>query len=229
FLCCVHLLHDCTILVTKRSSTVLPIALEFFSKMLAASTNFARRCVSTSVNSIKEAKTRALLDKIIRVDHAGEFGADRIYAGQLAVLKNTSVGPMIKEMWDEEKHHRETFERLIREKRVRPTVLLPLWNIAGFALGAGTALMGKEAAMACTVAVEDVIGDHYNNQIRELMEDDPVQHKELLEIVKKFRDDEMHHHDIGLEHDAEKAPFYKALTQVIKIGCKGAVWVSERI
>ncbi|GFS03418.1 5-demethoxyubiquinone hydroxylase, mitochondrial [Elysia marginata] len=197
--------------------------------MLAASGTIGRRWISTSVNSVKKAKTRKLLDKIIRVDHAGEFGADRIYAGQLAVLKKSSVGPMIQEMWDEEKHHRETFEKLIVEKRVRPTVLLPLWNIAGFALGAGTALLGKEAAMACTVAVEDVIGDHYNNQIRELMEDDPEQHKELLEIVKKFRDDEMHHHDIGLEYDAEKAPFYNALTQVIKIGCKGAVWISERI
>ncbi|BFZ03496.1 hypothetical protein BsWGS_06535 [Bradybaena similaris] len=185
-----------------------------------------KRCLSTSV---KDARTRALLDRVIRVDHAGEFGADRIYAGQLAVLGKTSVGPLIKEMWEEEKYHRETFEKLIVENRVRPTFLLPIWNIAGFALGAGTALLGKEAAMACTVAVEDVIGDHYNNQIRELVEDNPEKHKELLEIVKKFRDDELHHHDTGLKYDAEKAPFYSALTQVIKIGCRGAIWISERV
>jgi len=170
-----------------------------------------------------------LIDKIIRVDHAGELGADRIYAGQYAVLGKTPVGPLIKEMWEEEKHHKATFDRLMAERRVRPTALLPLWNVAGFVLGASTALLGKEGAMACTVAVEDVIGDHYNSQIRELMEDDPEAHKELLKIVKQFRDDELHHHDIGLEHDAEKAPFYQALTQVIKLGCKGAVWVSEKI
>jgi len=182
-----------------------------------------------ATTSVKDKKTQALIDKIIRVDHAGELGADRIYAGQYAVLKSSSVGSLIKEMWEEEKHHKATFDRLMAERRVRPTVLLPLWNVAGFVLGAGTALMGKEAAMACTVAVEDVIGNHYNSQIRELVEDDPEKHKELLEIVKKFRDDELHHHDIGLEYDAEKAPFYKALSQVIKVGCKGAVWISEKI
>ncbi|KAI8797427.1 5-demethoxyubiquinone hydroxylase mitochondrial [Biomphalaria glabrata] len=132
-------------------------------------------------------------------------------------------------MWEEEKEHRAKFEQLMADNRVRPTALLPLWNIAGFALGAATALMGKEAAMACTVAVEDVIGDHYNSQIREIVEDDPEKHKDLLETVKKFRDEELHHHDIGLEHDAEKAPFYNVLSQAIKIGCKGAIWVSERI
>ncbi|CAL1526305.1 unnamed protein product [Lymnaea stagnalis] len=185
-----------------------------------------QRNISTS---LRDAKTRTLLDKVIRVDHAGEYGADRIYAGQLAVLGKSSVGPLIKKMWEEEKHHRETFEKLMAENRVRPTALLPFWNIAGFALGAGTALLGKEAAMACTVAVEDVIGDHYNSQIRELVEDNPEKHKALLETVKKFRDDELHHHDTGLQHDAEKAPFYNVLSQAIKIGCKGAIWVSERI
>ncbi|CAI9735006.1 5-demethoxyubiquinone hydroxylase, mitochondrial-like [Octopus vulgaris] len=103
-----------------------------------------------------------LVDRIIRVDHAGELGADRIYAGQYAVLKKTPVGSLIKEMWEEEKYHRETFEKLMVQHRARPTALLPIWNVAGFVLGAGTALMGKEAAMACTVAVEDVIGHHYN-------------------------------------------------------------------
>lgn len=177
----------------------------------------------------KDAKTKALLDRIIRIDHAGELGADRIYQGQYAVLKRTSVGPLIKEMWEEEKEHLQQFEKLMVEHRARPTVMLPLWNVAGFMLGAGSALLGKEGAMACTVAVEEVIGDHYNSQIRELMEDDPEKHKELLKIIKKFRDDELHHHDTGLEHDAEKAPFYNTLSQVIKVGCKGAIWLSEKI
>ncbi|XP_071131511.1 5-demethoxyubiquinone hydroxylase, mitochondrial-like [Mytilus edulis] len=184
------------------------------------------RCMSKMA---RQKRSRELVDKIIRVDHAGELGADRIYQGQLAILGNTSVGPVIKEMWEDEKIHLETFNKLIVQHRARPTVLLPIWNIAGFALGAGTALLGKEGAMACTVAVEAVIGDHYNSQIRDLMEDDPEKHEELLKIIKKFRDDELHHHDTGLEHDAEKAPFYKALTQVIKVGCKGAVWISEKI
>ncbi|XP_033118474.1 5-demethoxyubiquinone hydroxylase, mitochondrial-like [Anneissia japonica] len=173
--------------------------------------------------------TEQLIDRIIRVDHAGELGADRIYAGQMAVLGKTDVGPVIQEMWDQEKEHLATFEKLIPENRVRPTALLPFWNVAGFALGAGSALLGKEGAMACTVAVESVIGEHYNDQIRQLLEDDPKKHEELLEILKKFRDDEMHHHDTGLANDAEKAPFYSGLTEVIKVGCRAAVWVAERV
>ncbi|XP_038064243.1 5-demethoxyubiquinone hydroxylase, mitochondrial-like [Patiria miniata] len=176
-----------------------------------------------------EASRQAMIDKIIRVDHAGEVGADRIYAGQMAVLGKTSVGPIIQEMWDQEKHHRATFERLIPEHRVRPTALLPIWNIAGFALGAGTALLGKEGAMACTVAVEESIGGHYNSQIRELLEDDPEKHAELLKIIKQFRDEELEHLDTGLEHDAEQAPMYSALSTVIKTGCSAAIWLSERI
>lgn len=184
------------------------------------------RAVSTQV---KERKTKALLDKIIRIDHAGEYGAKRIYQGQLSVLKDTPSGPVIKEMQEEEEVHLAEFEKLMREHRARPTVLMPLWDVAGFALGAGSALLGKEGAMACTVAVESVIGEHYNSQIRELMEDDPEKHKELLKTLKKFRDEELHHHDVGLENDAEKAPFYQALSMAIKVGCKGAIWISEKI
>ncbi|KAL8579457.1 ubiquinone biosynthesis monooxygenase Coq7 [Nucella lapillus] len=189
----------------------------------------ARVCVRRMSTGVSEKRRKAMLEKIIRVDHAGEFGAHRIYEGQMAVLGKTSVGPLLKEMHEQELEHKAAFDKLIMEKRVRPTVLLPLWNVAGFALGAGTALIGKEAAMACTVAVETAIGDHYNSQIRELMEDDPELHKDLLKKLKKFRDEELEHLDTGLEHDAEKAPFYKVLTQVIKAGCVGAVWLSERI
>ncbi|XP_050345902.1 5-demethoxyubiquinone hydroxylase, mitochondrial [Nymphalis io] len=168
------------------------------------------------------------LDAIIRVDHAGELGADRIYAGQMAVLGNTAEGPLIKHMWEQEIKHREKFEELISKYRVRPTVMTPLWNIAGFALGAGTALLGKEAAMACTVAVETVIVDHYNDQLRTLMEDPNVD-KEILETITKFRDEEQEHHDTGIDHGAEQAPFYKALTEVIKTGCKVAISISKKI
>ncbi|XP_025858974.1 5-demethoxyubiquinone hydroxylase, mitochondrial isoform X4 [Vulpes vulpes] len=146
---------------------------------------------------------RAAVDRIIRVDHAGEYGANRIYAGQMAVLGRTSVGPVIQKMWDQEKDHLKKFNELMVAFRVRPTILMPFWNVVGFALGAGTALLGKEGAMACTVAVEESIAHHYNNQIRTLMEKDPEKYEELLQVIRKFRDEELEHHDIGLEHDAQ--------------------------
>ncbi|XP_034638776.1 5-demethoxyubiquinone hydroxylase, mitochondrial [Trachemys scripta elegans] len=169
------------------------------------------------------------IDRIIRVDHAGEYGANRIYAGQMAVLGRSTVGPVIQQMWDQEKDHLKKFNELMVTFRVRPTVLLPFWNVAGFALGAGTALLGKEGAMACTVAVEESISDHYNSQIRTLMEEDPEKYKELLQIIKKFRDDELEHHDVGLDHNAELAPAYSLLKTAIQIGCKAAIFLSERI
>lgn len=143
-------------------------------------------------------------------------------------IGKTSVGPTIQHMWDQEKKHRAEFEKLIRKYRVRPTVFTPLWNVAGFVLGAGTALMGEKAAMACTVAVETIIVDHYNDQLRKLMENkEETVDKEVLEIIKKFRDEEQDHHDTGIDHGAEQAPFYQALTNVIKAGCKAAISVSK--
>ncbi|CAF0791550.1 unnamed protein product [Rotaria sordida] len=184
----------------------------------------------TSFEDKPEQKTRELLDKIIRVDHAGELAADRIYAGQMAVLGRTDVGPIIQHMWDEEKAHLAKFNELIPKYKARPSALLPLWNIAGYALGAGTALLGKEAAMACTVAVEAVISEHYNNQLRDLMEHaDHNKDKELIDTIKKFRDDESQHHDIGLANKAEQAPFYQNLTSVIKMGCRLGIYLAERI
>lgn len=171
---------------------------------------------------------RAAVDRIIRVDHAGEYGANRIYAGQMAVLGRTSVGPVIQKMWDQEKNHLKKFNELMVAFRVRPTVLMPLWNVAGFALGAGTALLGKEGAMACTVAVEESIAHHYNNQIRTLMEEDPEKYEELLQVIKQFRDEELEHHDTGLEHDAELAPAYTLLKRIIQAGCSAAIYLSER-
>ncbi|XP_062820249.1 5-demethoxyubiquinone hydroxylase, mitochondrial [Anolis carolinensis] len=185
------------------------------------------RFCGTGMNS--DNVNKAVLDRIIRVDHAGEYGANRIYAGQMAVLGRTSVGPVIQEMWNQEKEHLKKFKDLMITYRVRPTVLLPFWNIAGFVLGAGTALLGRKSAMACTVAVEESISDHYNNQIRTLMEEDPEKYRELLETIKKFRDEELEHHDTGLDHDAALAPAYSVLKNTIQIGCKAAIFLSERI
>uniref|UniRef100_A0A8C4LUL3 5-demethoxyubiquinone hydroxylase, mitochondrial n=3 Tax=Equus asinus TaxID=9793 RepID=A0A8C4LUL3_EQUAS len=170
----------------------------------------------------------AAVDRIIRVDHAGEYGANRIYAGQMAVLGRTSVGPVIQKMWDQEKDHLKKFSELMVTFRVRPTILMPFWNVVGFALGVGTALLGKEGAMACTVAVEESIAHHYNNQIRTLMEEDPEKYEELLQVIKKFRDEELEHHDTGLEHDAELAPAYAVLKSIIQVGCRVAIYLSER-
>lgn len=166
------------------------------------------------------------LQQIIRVDHAGEYSATRIYEGQIAVFgKNTKIGKTIQHMADQEQEHIEKFQELIVKERVRPTALLPLWSIAGYALGAGTALMGEKAAMACTVAVEKVIGEHYQEQITLLQQDQ----KELKSTIKKFAADELEHHDIGIAHDAESATGYKFLTKVIEIGCKAAIAISKKI
>lgn len=169
---------------------------------------------------------RKILEEIIRVDHAGEYGATKIYEGQISIFgKETKIGKTIQHMADQEQEHIETFEGLIVSERVRPTALLPLWNLAGYVLGAGTALMGEKAAMACTVAVEKVIGEHYQEQIS-LLKDDQ---KKLKKTIKKFAADELEHHDIGIAHNAESAVGYKMLTKVIEIGCKTAIAVSKKI
>ena len=176
--------------------------------------------------TVRKETDRDILEEIIRVDHAGEYGATRIYDGQIAIFgKDTKIGKTIQHMADQEKEHIEKFDELILSERIRPTALLPIWNIAGYALGAGTALMGEKAAMACTVAVEKVIGEHYQGQI-ELLEDDQ---KKLKLTIKKFAADELEHHDIGIAHDAERTPGYKILTKVIEIGCKTAIAISKKI
>tara|TARA_Y100000766_G_scaffold225356_1_gene198097 strand:- start:225 stop:785 length:561 start_codon:yes stop_codon:yes gene_type:complete len=180
-------------------------------------------------NTNKASKNKTnheILEQIIRVDHAGEYGATRIYDGQIAVFgKNSKIGKTIQHMADQEQEHIDKFNELILEHRVRPTALLPVWNIAGFALGASTAFLGEKAAMACTVAVEKVIGEHYQEQL-DLLEDDQ---KDLKKTISKFRDDELEHHDIGIEHDAESAPGYKIMSKVIEFGCKTAIAISKKI
>ena len=169
---------------------------------------------------------RSILEEIIRVDHAGEYGATRIYEGQIAVFgKNSKIGKTIQHMADQEQEHIQKFEELIVKNRVRPTALIPVWNVAGYALGVSTALLGEKAAMACTVAVETVIGNHYGEQLS-LLEDDQ---KELKKTIKRFKADELEHHDIGIAHDAEKTPGYKVLSKVIELGCKTAIEISKKI
>lgn len=169
---------------------------------------------------------RNLLEEIIRVDQAGELGATKIYAGQLAIFgKNTKIGKKIKHMADQEQKHIDTFNKLIVQKNVRPTLMMPLWNVLGYSLGITTALMGKKAAMACTVAVEDVIGKHYEKQAKELKNSEP----KLKKIILEFRDDELEHHDIGIANNAEQTLGYNILTNIIKAGCKTAIAVSKKI
>jgi ubiquinone biosynthesis monooxygenase Coq7 len=168
---------------------------------------------------------RELIERIIRVDHAGEYGARRIYEGQLAVLGRGVHGPTIEHMKQQEQVHLDTFSRLIAERRVRPTALLPFWHVAGFALGAATALLGPRAAMACTVAVEEAIDEHYAAQAAAL----PESEAPLRETIERFRAEELEHRDIGLANEAEQAPAYRLLSAAIKAGCKVAIKVSERV
>ncbi len=163
--------------------------------------------------------------RMIRVDQAGEYGARRIYEGQLAVLGHGRSGPVIRRMYEQELAHLETFDKLIAERRVRPTALQPLWHVAGFALGAATALMGEKAAMACTVAVEEVIDAHYAGQAEALGEEEAA----LKETIESFRAEELEHRDTGLAEGAEEAPAYALLSGAIKAGSRLAIWLSTRI
>jgi len=171
--------------------------------------------------------TNQLSERIIRVDHAGEYGAARIYAGQLAVLGRSRHAGTLQHMKDQEQVHLDTFAGLIAARRVRPTALLPFWNIAGFALGVVTAAMGTRAAMACTVAVEETIDEHYAAQEAALETDEDE--APLRATIAKFRAEELEHRDIGLANEAEKAIGYRLLSRVIKTGCKAAIALSERV
>ena len=167
--------------------------------------------------------------RMIRVDHAGEYGAARIYEGQLAVLRRSPVAPTIRRMAAQEKRHLDTFDRLIAERRVRPTLLAPLWHIAGYALGAATALLGDRAAMACTVAVEEVIDEHYRVQAEALAAESIRADAGLRETIEEFRADEIEHRDTGLAHGAEQSGAYPLLVGAIKAGTRLAIRLSTRI
>lgn len=173
-----------------------------------------------------EMRGAALIDRVIRVDHAGEYGAKRIYQGQMRVLgHDPRLKKLLQEMMDHEQEHLDYFTDAIKTCRSRPTALLPLWHVGGFAMGAITAMLGEKAAMACTVAVEEAIEDHYQNQLRVLGDDE----KELKRAIAKFCADEVHHRDIGLDHGAKDAPGYELLYRVIHRITKSAIYLSERV
>jgi ubiquinone biosynthesis monooxygenase Coq7 len=162
---------------------------------------------------------------IIRVDHAGEYGAVRIYDGQLAVLGRGRARDEIRRMAEQEKRHLAAFDALSRTHRVRPTALSPVWHVAGYMLGAVTALLGERAAMACTLAVEEVIDEHYRDQAALLGDTHPA----LKQTIEEFRADELRHRASAIEHGATSAPGYELISAVVKTGSRLAIWLSTRI
>lgn len=169
--------------------------------------------------------SRVDISPLLRVNLAGEYGAKRIYEGQLAVLKNSPSAPLLKHMKAQEEVHFKTFEEWVVSHRVRPTVLHPLWHVAGYVLGAGTAFLGEKAAMACTAAVEEVIDAHYEKQLTLLGDQNP----ELSQLIRTFQGEEQEHRDLALEQGAEQAPTYPLLSGAIKKASHLAIWLSERL
>ncbi|KAF8892696.1 ubiquinone biosynthesis protein Coq7 [Infundibulicybe gibba] len=174
---------------------------------------------------------REVLDTALRVDQAGEVAANWIYQGQLFVLgHDRTAGPLIQDMWEQERKHLAVMDKLQVQHRIRPTVFSDVAKVAGFGLGAVTALMGREAAMACTEAVETVIGEHYDDQLRE-MESLPHDHPSiplLKDVIKEFRDDELEHLDIAVENFSQRAPAHALLSSVVGVGCKVAIELCKR-
>ena len=170
-----------------------------------------------------------ILEEIIRVDHAGERGAIKIYEGQLLALKtikqDESLKDKIEKMKEQEKEHLEYFEKEIQKRKIKPTYLLPLWDIMGVTLGFGTALLGKKAAMLCTASVEEVIEDHYQNQLKKLGNDE----MELKAKIEKFMGDEVDHKNMAYEAGATNKGMYSIMDQVIKVGSRIAISISEKI
>ena len=177
---------------------------------------------------MKKTKNK-LVEEFIRVDHAGERGAVKIYEGQLLALntiyKNDELKETILEMREHEREHCDFFENEIEKRQIKPTRFLPLWDLLGVGLGFGTTLLGKKAAMLCTASVEEVIDKHYQDQINQLGEDE----KELRDKIIKFREDELHHKDIAYEEGATKTGIYSILDKIIKTGSKIAINISEKI
>ncbi|KAK7746404.1 ubiquinone biosynthesis monooxygenase Coq7 [Cytospora paraplurivora] len=184
---------------------------------------------------------RDFLSSALRVNQAGELAATLIYTAQTPPVVNRQphLRPLMKHMYEQEVGHLETFNGLIARHRVRPTALYPLWSAASYGLGWSTALLGQEAAMACTEAVETEIGDHYNSQIRTLLEmvrdweaegyEVGDEFRDLLSTLRRIRDEELEHLDHAVEHDSQKAEPHWLLTGFIRLGCRGAIWASERI
>ena len=178
---------------------------------------------------IMQKTNKKKLEEFIRVDHAGERGAIKIYEGQLLALntiyKDNQLKEIIEEMREHEREHCDYFENEIKKREIKPTKFLPLWDLLGVGLGFGTTLLGKKAAMLCTASVEEVIDKHYQDQINQIKDDE----KDLRDKIIKFREDELHHKDIAYEKGASKKGFYSILDKVIKTGSKIAINISEKI
>ncbi len=176
-----------------------------------------------------EKTDQKILEEIIRVDHAGERGAIKIYEGQLLALKtikqDETLKNIIEEMKDHEKEHLEFFEKEIQKRNMKPTYFLPLWDLMGISLGFGTALLGKKAAMLCTASVEEVIEKHYENQLSKIGEDE----KNLKIKIEKFKGDEVNHKNIAYESGATKNGLYSIMDKIIRTGSKIAITISEKI
>jgi len=176
-----------------------------------------------------EKTNKKILEEIIRVDHAGERGAIKIYEGQLLALKtikqDNDLKDKIEEMKEQEKKHLEYFEKEIQKRKIKPTSLLPLWDLMGVALGFGTALLGKKAAMLCTASVEEVIEDHYQNQLQKLGNDE----KDLKAKIEKFKEDEIEHKNMAYETGVTNKGFYSIMDKVIRTGSRIAITISEKI
>jgi len=176
-----------------------------------------------------EKTNKKILEEMIRVDHAGERGAIKIYEGQLLALKTIKRDEILKdtieEMKKQEKEHLEYFEKEIQKRKIKPTYLLPLWDLMGVTLGFGTALLGKKAALLCTASVEEVIEEHYQNQLKKLGNDE----KNLKEKIEKFKGDEVNHKNIAYESGATNKGFYSIMDKVIRTGSRIAITISEKI
>lgn len=172
-----------------------------------------------------QASSKNQIASMLRVNLAGEYGAKRIYEGQLAVLKNSPSAPLIAHMRNQEITHLKAFETWVVENHVRPTLLQPLWHMTGYALGVATALLGEKGAMACTTAVEEVIDQHYEKQLTLLGDKNP----ELSQLISICQQDELEHRDLAFEHGAREAPAYPLLSVAIKTASRLAIWLSERI
>lgn len=170
----------------------------------------------------KPSPNQESLEQMLRVNHAGEYGANRIYEGQLAVLRNSKLRPELQHMLEQEQQHLAKFNELLPKHKVRPSILMPLWHIGGLALGAASAAMGEKAAMACTVAVEEAIDEHYAEQEAVLPDG------ELKETVKQFRAEELEHRDAGLANGAQDMQGYAAFYNLIKAGCKASIFIAKR-
>ena len=172
---------------------------------------------------------KKILEEIIRVDHAGERGAIKIYEGQLLALKTVKqdddLKDKIEEMKEQEEEHQDYFEKEIKKRKIKPTSLLPLWDVMGVALGFGTVLLGKKAAMLCTASVEEVIENHYENQLKNLENDE----MELKAKIEKFKEDEAHHKNTAYESGATNKGFYSLMDKVIRTGSRIAITISEKI